>query len=495
MDQFTPIVEEDKAAPADLVLSADPWLANQAVVIDKRLFRNVLLDGKPVNVIPPALVPKVLSKRNMEDFFAPVFTHRSYRPPMTADGKKKRTESWERFETDGDAVLNRFISKQILKEHGDTITNDEQNKLLAHYKSNQEFGKFIRQAIPEIDSVTDAGPFVRRTMHMDALEPKMYGDILEALASAMEQAIDREMKGLGAACVENVLRVITRNFIPDLQFARGSTKSQIIEIFGKDGVHEFPPPKTKGRPAKGQFRFTLPQSELTRLTSAFSSAAITGQRGEYIEVIVPQSDKDRVLSAFPQAMVPGLFNGYLRVTIDREDKDNVLTLFPSAKASREFSGPLEQDTGATQFNDRDGAITYVYGRLVERLNKAGINTVTVPAREMELLIDEHPERDTIRAAMSTRNETLLFIKQESGREGMKDWDLYGESTIHMRGKRGEREFLTSITVSKDPSKWHKAKESLLSEYARMFKAGELEIPPTALAPATSIVPIIQSEEI
>jgi len=390
------------------VNSDDLYVIVLKTMLQRTLFAQVQIKGREelVDVVPPDILQGILSDHNMREHFARAFTHRSWR------GKGARyTEGYDKYETFGDALGNSFITQRVMEEHGRSVTTDELNKIVSYYKSNKVFGEFMIKAMPQLRLV------VRRADMESDLEPKVYADVFEALLAAIFYSANSVQRGMGGPCVENCLRVLTRNFRPDIAHSAGNPKSQIQEIFGDNSTIETPPKLNKAH-----------------------------------EKNMTQEEKEKFR-----------FQGTITVRVVDEKKNYLFnTYFPSLR--EQFRGPLEVTSDV--MNDRDSARDNAYSKLVAMLGapKVGITTRTLAEAKMNAIIATHSEHAAINNYLTTRQDKLLLLKQDSGMEGMKDWDLVVEDVDKVR------HFIASVTVSKDTDQWHYAKDELLGEYLKMCRA-------------------------
>lgn len=396
-----PVTQEDVGAE-------DLYIGTLRYMLERTLFAPVKIEGRnePIDVVPPDMLPGILSDHNMREHFARAFTSRTWR------GKGARyTEGYDLYETFGDTLGNAFITQRVMEEHGKSVTTDELNNMISYYKSNKVFGEFMNRTMPNLRLV------VRRANMDSDLEPKVYADVFEAMLAAIFYSANAVQRGMGGPCVENCLRVLTRNFRPDIAHSAGNPKSQIQEIFGDNSTIEHPPKLGK----KQERNMTAEEKELLRFKGTVSV---------------------RVTDVAKNA----LFDRY----------------FPSLRGA--FGGALEVTSDV--MNDRDSARDNAYAKLVATLNapKVGINTRTLAEAKMKAIIETHPERAAINNFLTARQDKLLLQKQDSGLPGMKDWDLVVEDVNKVR------RFVASITVSKDTDQWHLAKDELLSEYVDMCRA-------------------------
>jgi len=373
-------------------------------MLRQRIFGPLIVNGQTTYTVPQALIDHILSEDNMRKYFTRAFRHRSYRGEQADYGM-----SYDSLETHGDTVVNSYISKIILVFYGDRITNDEQNKMLSYYKSNNVFSEFLLKAIPEI------GDYILISPKLRPLQAKIYADVFEALIAAIQLSIEEipGAKGLGTPCAENVLRLLTRNFQPDSAYGAGNPKSQIIEIFGKDSVREQP---SKGEDFNGSLRVEVVWAEEQRILNLFPNLAA--------------NDPLR----FQQLTASG--NNFTDITIAR-----------------------------------NAVYTELVNKLVKA--SVPITTKTVTEADVQNIVNAQTNGlgPRIIAITKTLHIQLLFIKQDSDHEGMKVWDLVMESTAP--DTKGMKRFVTSEQVSKNPRTWYVAKDRLLAEFVRMYDQSEL----------------------
>lgn len=378
-------------------------------MLEATVFKPIEIEGREglIDVVPPQMLQGILSDENMREHFVRAFTHRSWR------GKgAKYTEGYDRYELFGDTLGNAFIAQIVMAEHGHRLTTDELSKMISYYKSNKVFGEFMITAMPS--NILRA--IVRRYDMNSDLEPKVYADVFEAMLAAIFYSANNVQRGMGGPCVENALRVLTRNFRPDIVHSAGNPKSQIQEIFGDDSTTETPPKLNKKQ-----------------------------------ERNMGSDEKERFR-----------FKGTITVRVDDKKKDELFDKYFPALKDR-FAGPLEVTSDLMV--DRPSARDNAYAKLVAMLNAPSvkINTHTLAEAKMKAIIDSHPQKALINSFLGRRNETLLLQKQDSGQPGMKDWDLV------VQDANKERHFVASVTVSKDSDQWHVAKNELLDEYLLMVQ--------------------------
>ena len=371
------------------------------------VFAQIRVEGKTemIDVVPPGMLPGILSDHNMREHFARAFTHRSWR------GKgASYTEGYDRYELFGDTLGNAFVAQRVMEEYGRVLTTDELSKMVSYYKSNKVFGSFMIEAIPSLRV------YVRRYDVDSDLESKVYADVFEAMLAAIFYSANNVQHGMGGPCVENCLRVLTRNFRPDIAHAAGNPKSQIQEIFGDDSTTEFPPKLNKKQ-----------------------------------ERYMNEDDRQNYR-----------FRGTIRVTVARDKKQELIAhYFPGL--SDKLPDILE--VTSDPMNDRPSARDNAYSKLLAMLNAPGIqiNIKTLAEAKMKSIVNSHPEKAAINNFLRERQDVLLLQKQDSGESGKKDWDLVVEDVSKVR------HFVASITVSKDSDQWHVAKDHLLDKYLEMCR--------------------------
>lgn len=212
-------------------------------------------DGNKVfNLIPPSLLPKVLSDENLV-IFQKAFTYKDF---------KTYGDSYEEMKTLGDYLCTLFMAELIqedlrVKVKYTRIAHDQLVKYSTHYKSNKPYASYFKAVAPDI------GKFIRKRGNI--VNPKttdipdnIYTDVFAAFLEAISTVVDKVTGGLGIPIASNIFRAIMYNFKPDSKFVKGSAKNIIEEIFGRDNVVEYPPKRSGVEFDKKLIVIVLPES-------------------------------------------------------------------------------------------------------------------------------------------------------------------------------------------------------------------------------------------
>ena len=219
-------------------LLADPYYVLLLNSLKTNILASVTLtDGRKLNVIAPSIMDRILPISLPR--FAQAFTTEYY-------DMSDLSTSYEQYETLGDLFCNKLIGL-VIHRHFPDLNQAELSNMLAYYKSNREFARYIGIAIPNINQL------IRRKPGME-VSTKMLGDVFEALIYVTYLVVDETVRGAGDAAAENLFHVLSRGFVPDKRFAKGNPKSLVLQDF-----HE---KKKVGRmviekPPEGRFFGTL----------------------------------------------------------------------------------------------------------------------------------------------------------------------------------------------------------------------------------------------
>jgi len=204
--------------------SLEKYIALLKHALETHVFREVTIDNVVYQTIPPEVLHVILTAEYIKKHFVPAFTD----PSFDFDN------SYESPETIGDLHGNAFQGKKIRLEKPN-MTPAEISNMLAHYKSNREYGKALRETIPNV------GALIRT--NEDFIKEKVYADIFEALLCAIEEACASVLPGIGMTCSELVFLSLTRNIKLEDKYAMGSFKTIVDGIFGKQAIEERPKKK------------------------------------------------------------------------------------------------------------------------------------------------------------------------------------------------------------------------------------------------------------
>lgn len=172
--------------------SVEIYTAGLKRALEDYVFKEVTLNGITYPTVPPPILEIILSASHMHHFT------RSFTDPSF-----DYDESYEAGETIGDLHCNSFQGKRIKREKPN-MTPSEISNMLAYYKSNQEYGKSLKEAIPNVEKLIRS---------VAEIKEKVYADILESLIYAVEEACRSVVPGMGMNCAENVFLLLTRNKI------------------------------------------------------------------------------------------------------------------------------------------------------------------------------------------------------------------------------------------------------------------------------------------
>lgn len=198
-------------------------------VLRKYVFVSSLTVGKVtgVKLIPPNIVEELLREDRVRKFFVRTFTHVSAGETHTQAGGRVLVSqnNYEGQELPGDSLANLFVIEDIRSMFGN-MSIWELNNMLSYYKSNEEFGRALKKSIQNIDDVIVTGPGYTR-------QPKMYGDVMEALIMAVCEAGNDITPGYGYACARNVFTLLMRNTTMNEKHAEGHPKTKVTSIAGE----------------------------------------------------------------------------------------------------------------------------------------------------------------------------------------------------------------------------------------------------------------------
>lgn len=181
-------------------------------------------DKTGIKLLPPNVVEHLTHPDMVREFFLKTFTHVSAGESYTQVAGRVRVSqnNYEEQELAGDSLANLFVIEDIRSEFPD-ISISERNNLLSYYKSNEVFGKALRDSIPGVDALIRTAPSYTR-------QEKMYGDVMEALVMAVCDAGNTIIPGYGYACARNVFTLLMRKVTMDKERAKGHAKSYVTSI-------------------------------------------------------------------------------------------------------------------------------------------------------------------------------------------------------------------------------------------------------------------------
>lgn len=189
--------------------------------LKKYVFITISVGARSLKSVPPEQLKLILDGDNAKVFYR-AFTHETY----------DYENSYEKLEILGDLGVNHFVGNAI-DEQFPHLTPGEFTNMLAHYKSNSEFGNLIVKAIPEIRDLI----LIKRR---EDIKTKVLADVFEALIRAVYLTTNNTLPGIGCPCAEQVYKILSRDFKMDIKYARGHPKSLVHNIFDKKYVTEYP---------------------------------------------------------------------------------------------------------------------------------------------------------------------------------------------------------------------------------------------------------------
>lgn len=311
----------------------------------EQIFISVKVGAITMKSVPPDVLDKILQGDNAKIFYR-AFTHESY----------DMSNSYEQFESMGDLVSNTLTGYKILEAYPH-LDPEQLSNMLSHYKSNKVYGALILQAIPQLNTLI--------LIKNKEIDTKIQADIFEALIHATYVTCNSVLPGIGYPCAENVYKILTRNFKPDIKYAEGNPKSVILEMFDKASVFEYPPKK-----------------------SIFSS-------GDTITVTINSKGIEEVN----------------RIMGEKKDRIGVSELVTRASGV-----------------DRNSASTEAYQQMIDLLrDKYKFDRKIFQEKKRVNTIRSYPGFQQVEAEEKRRGEVISFQKKKSDKKGMQDWRLIAQS--------------------------------------------------------------------
>lgn len=180
----------------------------------------------------------ILSNDKSLPIFEKAFTHETYNP----------NSNYEDLELLGDRALDYAFSYYLMKAYGEKIPKNDITTLKSHYMS-ENFQPKIAESL---------GMGTRLKARDVKVNSKIFEDLFEAFFGALVTAADNVIPGLGSGLVFNAITKLFENIDIDLEYTKGSEKTQLKEIFERLGIGK--PLILTGETADGKIMVTIKMS-------------------------------------------------------------------------------------------------------------------------------------------------------------------------------------------------------------------------------------------